>query len=141
MSEHRHRNPCDCEVIWVEKISGSFQFNLLFREGWAMGLNGVSQGLIQMSNICAGNTTRFLLAGFAVILEESQGITSQFGNNVSAARVWIQRGPNLGFTETEEIEEHKRQLLGHKTTSNPVTEIWTLREDRRHLNLRVETAP
>lgn len=73
-----------------------------------MGLNEVSQGLIQMSNICAGNTTRFLLAGFAVILEELQRITSQFGNNASAVRVRIQRGPNLDFTETEEIEKYKR---------------------------------
>lgn len=68
-----------------------------------MGLNEDTQGLIQMANICIGNATRVLLTGFAVILEELQRIISQFGNNVSAATVQIQRGPNLGFTETEEI--------------------------------------
>lgn len=68
-----------------------------------MGLNEVTQGLIQMVNICLGSATRVLLTGLAVILEELQRITSQFGNSVSAAPVRIQREPNLGFTETEEI--------------------------------------
>lgn len=62
-----------------------------------MALDQVAQGFIQMSNVYIGNPTRFLSTKFLVSyrLEELQRVISQFGNDVTALRLWIQRGLNL----------------------------------------------
>lgn len=62
-----------------------------------MALDQVAQGFIQMANVYIGNPTRFLSTKFLVSyrLEELQRVISQFGNDVTALRLWIQRGPNL----------------------------------------------